>query len=100
MLAYCGYCRAAQASRLRGSIGKTRRDLISRQIDGWLHESCDRNPQEALFQCFWMLIFVLAPQSQNDILLPFSVRARSEKSPFLDFSSSEEFNGSDGSVAV
>jgi hypothetical protein len=47
-----------------------------------------------------MLIFVLAPQSQNDILMPFSVRARSEKSPFLDFSSSEEFNGSDGSVAV
>ena len=49
---------------------------------------------------FWILTFVLAPQSQNDIFLPFSVRARSEKSPFLDFSSPGEFNGSDGSVAV
>ena len=53
-----------------------------------------------IFQCFWVVTFLLALQSYNDILLPFSVRARSEKSPFLDFSSPGEFNGSDGSVAV
>ena len=51
---------------------------------------------EPIFRCFWVVTFVLAPQWYNDIFLPFSVRARPEKSPFLDFSSPEEFNGSDG----
>jgi hypothetical protein len=38
MRANGGYCRAAEAARVRGRIGKAKRNIISHKIDGELHE--------------------------------------------------------------